>query len=149
VITGEDATGLRSTANVIRWSQCPGRDYSAALQKDFDAVTPDREHEFLESLKAETAIRVVGSPMLATSIARVKGKPHVFFANFAGLRGGVTPVQTPQTGVQVTIRSATKGRGFFLPFLGDVQPIAGAASARGMTYALPAIEKGAVFWVEP
>src|SRR4029077_21164752 len=71
VITGEDATGLRSTANVIRWSKCPGRDYSAALQKDFDAVTPDREHEFLESLKAETAIRVVGSPMLATSIARV------------------------------------------------------------------------------
>ena len=63
--------------------------------------------------------------MLATSIARVNGKPHVFFANFAGLRGGVNPVQTPQTGVQVAISGAAKGRGFFLPFLGDVQPVDG------------------------
>ena len=53
LVTGEDATGLGNAANVIRFSKCPGKDYSAALQKDFDAATPDREHEFLESLKAE------------------------------------------------------------------------------------------------
>jgi hypothetical protein len=149
LITGEDATGLGNTANVTRFSKCPGKDYSAALQKDFDATTPDREHEFLESVKAETALRLVASPMLATSVARVNGNPHVFFANFAGLRGGVNPVQTPQTGVQVTISGATKARGFFLPFLGDVQPLDGTVSASGVTYNLPAIEKGAVFWYEP
>jgi hypothetical protein len=149
LITGEDATGIGNKANVIRFSKCPGKDYSAALQKDFDAVTAEREHEFLESLKAETAVRVVASPLLATSIARVNGKPHVFFANFAGLRGGVNPIQTPQTGVQVTISGATKGRGFFLPFLGDVQPLEGTVSAGGVTYNLPTIEKGAVFWHEP
>ncbi len=149
LVTGEDATGLGSTPNVIRFSTCPGKDYSAALQKDFDAAAPDREHEFLGSLEAETAVRVAASSMLATSIARVNGKPHVFFANFAGLRGGVNPVQTPQTGVQVTISDATKGRGFFLPFLGDVQPLEGTLGAGGVTYQLPAIEKGAVFWYEP
>src|SRR6202142_4537424 len=46
LITGEDATGLGNTANVIRFSNCPGKDYKAALQEDFDAATPDREHEF-------------------------------------------------------------------------------------------------------
>lgn len=148
VITGEDATGLGSNAHVIRFSKCPGKDYSAALAKDFDGTTPDREHDFLQSLKAEPAVGVMGSPLLATSIARVDGKPHVFFANFAGLHGRVNPVQTPQTGVQVTIAGATKGHGFFLPFLGDVQPLEGFVSADGMTYKLPAIEKGAVFWYE-
>jgi hypothetical protein len=149
LITGEDTTGIPNTPNVIRFSKCPGKDYSVALQKDFDAATPDREHEFLENLKSEAPVHVVASPMLATSIARVDTKPHVFFANFAGLRGGVNPVQTPQAGVQVTIMSATKGRGFFLAFLGDVQSLEGAVSAGGVTYNLPAIEKGAVFWYEP
>jgi len=149
MITGEDVTGLGAAANILRFRKCPGKDYSAALQKDFDASTPDQEHEFLERLATGTAIRVVASHMIATSIARIDGKPHVFFANFAGLRGGVNPVQTPQTGVQVTVSGVAKGRGFFLPFLGDLQPLDGTAGGSGITYKLPAIEKGAVFWYEP
>jgi hypothetical protein len=73
----------------------------------------------------------------------------VFFANFAGLHGGVNPVQTPQTGVQVTISGAAKGHGFFLPFLGDVQPLEGTFHSAGVTFNLPTIQKGAVFWYEP
>ena len=149
LVTGEDATGIASAANVMRFSKCPGKGYSVALEKDFDAATPDLEHQFLASLKAEAAVRIVASPMLATSVARVNGKPHVFLANFAGLRGGANPIQTPQTGVQVTMVAATNGRGFFLPFLGNIQPLRGKASAGGITYTLPAIEKGAVFWYEP
>ena len=149
LITGEDATGIASAANVMRFSKCPGKEYSAVLEKDFDAASPDLEREFLGSLKTEATVRIVASPMLATSDARVNGKPHVFLANFAGLRGGANPIQTPQTGVQVTMLAATKGRGFFLPFLGNVQPLQGTASAGGITYNLPAIEKGAVFWYEP
>ncbi len=149
MITGEDATGLGASANIFRFRKCPGKDYSAALQKDFDASTPDQEREFLERLATGSAIRVAGSSMMATSIARIDGKPHVFFANFAGLRGGVNPVQTPQTGVQVTVPGVAKGRGFFLPFLGDLQPLEGTAGASGITYKLPPIEKGAVFWYEP
>ena len=149
LITGEDATGIASAANVMRFSKCPGKEYSAVLEKDFDAASPDLEREFLGSLKTEATVRIVASPMLATSDDRVNGKPHVFLANFAGLRGGANPIQTPQTGVQVTMLAATKGRGFFLPFLGNVQPLQGTASARGITYNLPAIEKGAVFWYEP
>jgi hypothetical protein len=149
VVTGDDATGLGDIANLIRFSKCPGKDYSLALQKDFDDARPDQEHEFLESLRSEPAVRVIASSMLATSIARVNGSPHVFFANFAGLRGGVNPVQTPQTGVEVVVPGNAKGRGFFLPFLGEVQSVDGVAGADGVTYRLPTIQKGAVFWYEP
>jgi hypothetical protein len=149
LITGEDATGLGNATNIIRLARCPGKNYSTSLQKDFDAANPDQEREFLENLKGEAAVHVAASPMLATSIARVNGSPHVFLANFAGLRGGANPVQTPQTGVQISISGATKGRGFFLPFLGEAQPLDGMAGPKAITYTLPAIQKGAVFWYEP
>jgi hypothetical protein len=149
VITGKDATQLGSAANVVRFGKCPGKDYYAALQKSVAETSPDQEREFLASLKSETTVRVTASHMIATSIAQVGGKTHVFFANFAGLEGGVNPVQTPQTGVQVTVSGATKGSGFFLPFLGEVQPLTGTAGDGGISYKLPAIEKGAVFWYEP
>lgn len=149
IITGEDTTALGHVANVLQFRHCPGKDYSASLQRDFAGTTPNQEREFLESLKAATVVGVVGSPLLATSIARVEGEPHVFFANFAGLRGRANPIQTAQSGVQVTISGAAKSRGFFLPFLGDVQPVEGTVGAHGVTYQLPAIDKGAVFWIGP
>jgi len=149
VITGEDATQLGSSPNVLRFSKCPGKDYYAALQESVAGSTPEQERDFLQSLPSETAVRVTASPMVATSIAQVEGKTHVFFANFAGLRGGVNPVQTPQTGVRVAVSVAAKGRGFFLPFLGEVQPLTGTPKDGGLIFELPAIEKGAVFWYEP
>jgi len=154
VITGEDVTEVGPTGKVIRFGRCPGKEYYAALQKNVGDATVDREHEFLESVlpgesKSDRSIRVSASPMIATSIAQVDGKLHVFLANFAGLQGGVNPVQTPQRGVHITVPGATTGHGFFLPFLGEVQPVNGSAGDRGTVYQLPVIEKGAVFWYEP
>ena len=149
VITGEDATQLGAAANVVRFRQCPGKDYYAALNKDFDGTIPDRENEFLQSLKSGAPLRVAASARVATSMARVNGQPHVFFVNFTGLQGGINPIQTPQTDVQVTVPAVTKGQGFFLPFLGETQPLNGAIGEAGISYKLPAIEKGGVFWYEP
>jgi hypothetical protein len=149
VITGTDSTGLGAATNVVRFNQCPGKDYYEALQKSVADSSPDREQEFLATLKSETPVRVIASPMIATSISEVGGKPHVFFANFAGLQGGVNPIQNSQTGVEVTVSGAKSGRGFFLPFLGDVQQLKGTLGEGNVSYKLPAIEKGAVFWFEP
>src|SRR5580698_4041515 len=149
VITGEDATQVGGAAGVVRFGKCPGKDYYAALQKGVAEASPDQEREFLESLKVEPGVRVTASHMVATSIAHVDGKTHVFFANFAGLEGGLNPVQTPQTGVEVTVNGARAGHGFFLPFLGEVQPVTGTAGDGGISFKLPPIEKGAVFWFEP
>ncbi len=149
IITGENQTGLPESDAVRHFVKCPGKDYSASLSKDFETISPDQEREFFGALSSQSAIRVTGSPFLATSIARVGGLPHVFFANFAGLKGGSNPVQTAQTGVKVTIAGASKGHGVFLPFMGSEQPIEGVVGDDGTTYTLPTIEKGAVFWYQP
>jgi len=149
VITGTDATQLGETANVTRFPRCPGKVYMSAMESDFERADPDSQAEFLKSLKNMSEVEVTASPMVATSIASIEGNPHIFFANFAGLRSRVNPVQTPQTGVRVRIAKAGKGKAFFLPFLGDVQEVSGVHESDGRTsYTLPTITKGAVFWYE-
>lgn len=149
VVTGEDATGLPESENVARFPKCPGKDYSAALRTNFETTSPDREGKFLESLKNNSTVQVSGSSWLATSISSVDGHPHIFLANFAGLRGHVNPIQTPVEGVQITINGSTHSHGYLLPFLGEIQTLDGMAGEHNITFHLPAIQKGAIFWYEP
>jgi len=150
VITGTDVTELGDSPNIVRLRQCPGQAYNAALEKDFESASPDSQGEFFAALEGGDAVRIQASAKIATSIARTSdGHINGFFANFAGLRGGVNPVQTPQSGVVISLRSNTDGKGFFLPFLGQVQELQGKRSGDSLTFELPTITKGAVFWYEP
>jgi hypothetical protein len=87
---------------------------------------------------------------MATSISRnPHGRVSVYFANFAGLRGGANPMQEPQTGVEVRVKADAEVQGTFLPFLGTPQPIASVREGNSISFKLPAITRGAVFWYEP
>jgi len=149
VISGADATGLASSKNVVRLQDSPGEAYEAALVKDFAQSSPDSQPAFFQSLQGGDMVRIQAGPQVATSIARTNGgHVHCFFANFAGLQAGVNPVQTPQTGVEVSVKSKSEIKGFFLPFLGEVQSVQGVRHGDAITFALPPITKGAVFWNE-
>lgn len=149
VITGTDATGIGDAAKVVRFAQDPGKTYELELQKDFEHTSPDLERTFLDSLQGSDAVKIKAGPHVATSIARTPdGHVNVFLANFPGLIGGSNPEQTPQTGVEVSVASKSDGKGFFLPFLGDARPVEGVRHGDSLTFALPAIERGAVFWFE-
>ncbi len=149
IITGADVTQLTPASNVVRIQDCPGQHYMAALESDFGHTAPNSQAAFLKNLPSIAGIQIEASPQVATSIALVDGKPHVFLANFAGLHGGVNPVQTPQTGVRITVSPEIKGPAFLLPFLGEVQKLEGVRRGGGISYTLPTISKGAVFWYEP
>jgi hypothetical protein len=150
VITGTDATGIEKSENLAGFPSCPGKAYNAALEKDFEGAKPDSQQAFLDSLRGAGAVQIKASSDVATSIARTSnGHIECFFANFAGLRGGVNPVQTPQSGVEIRLTSKSDGKGFFLPFLGEAQPVKGVRSGDAITFALPTITKGAVFWYVP
>jgi len=150
VITGTDVTGIASSQNLVRFPDCPGRAYNAALEKDFEHAAPSSQQAFLDSLQVGNAVQIKAGPQVATSISRAPdGRAQIFFANFAGLQGGSNPVQTPQTGVEVSVKSKSDGAGVFLPFLGEAQTVKGVRHGDTVTYTLPAITKGAVFSYEP
>jgi hypothetical protein len=150
VVTGADATELADMPNVVRLRECPGKSYNAAIEKDFEHSSPEAAREFFASLQGAGAVRIQASPQIATSIARTSdGHINCFFANFAGLRGGSNPVQAPQNGVEVTVQAKAEGKGFFLPFLGQVQAVKGERDGDSIRFSLPTITRGAVFWFEP
>jgi hypothetical protein len=150
VVTGDSSLPSDNRSNVIRFPQCPGKAYNAALEADFDRAAPEMQQPFLDSLSASEGIRVTASPAVATSISEVDGAPHVFFANFAGLIGGKNEVQRPQADIKVSLPTAQGGgSGYFLPFLGEIQRLQGVQEDGRTTFTLPAITKGAVFWYAP
>jgi hypothetical protein len=149
IISGADSTGLASSKNVVRLTDSPGKIYDAALEKDFEHAAPDSQQAFFDTLQGGDTVRIKAGPLVVTSIARTNGgHVHCFFANFTGLQAGVNPVQTPQTGVEVSVLSKSGGKGLFLPFLGEVQAVQGVRHGDEITFALPTITKGAVFWYE-
>lgn len=150
VINATDATGIGDSAGVMRFSDDPGRAYNAALEKDFDHASPSWQQTFLDSLQGGSAVQIKAGPQVATSIARAPdGRVQLFFANFAGLKPGSNPVQTPQNGVEVSVTSKSEAAGSFLPFMGEAQEVKGVRHGDAITYTLPAISKGAVFSYTP
>jgi hypothetical protein len=150
VITGTDVTELGDSPNIVRMQECPGKAYNAAIQKDFEHSSPDSQRAFFASLQGGDSVGIQASAQIATSISRTPdGHINCFFANFAGLRGGSNPVQTPQSGVIVSVASRTEGKGYFLPFLGTAQEVKGDRIGNSIRFTLPTIPKGAVFWYAP
>ncbi len=150
VITGADATELQPSPDVLRFPDCPGKIYNTALEADFEAASPDTQSAFFASLKGGAALQIEANAQVATSIARTsEGNMVCYLANFAGLRGGVNAIQTPQRRVRITVPSSANGKGFFLPFLGKASSVPGAASNGHTVFDLPPIAKGAVFWYIP
>jgi hypothetical protein len=147
IITGNDPLGLKDQPNVARFPDCPGKAYVAALEADFAHASPGMQQTFLESLPKNTSTEISASPHIATSIARVNGETHVFLANFDGLVGGKTPVQTPQT-VTIRVPAGQGGSAFVLPFLGVSEKLNGTVKSGTIVYTLPPINKGAVFWLQ-
>jgi hypothetical protein len=148
VVTGNDPTSLPSPSRVVRFADCPGKAYLAALEKDFGKASPELQSVFLADLGGTADLSVQASPGLATNIARVDGKAHIFLANFRGLRGGENPEPIPETGVRITTTESA-GTAYFLPFLGQVQPLLGKREGSKTLYELPPIPRGAVVWFEP
>ena len=147
IVTGADTTGFKDSSSLIRIPECPGKAYLAALQKDFEGTSPSRERTFLRTLDADQTIVVEASPSVATQVAFVDGKLHVFFANFKGLVGNKNAVQASETSARVVLKQHLKA--YFLPFLGDVEELHGTTEDGATMYILPQIAKGAAVWFEP
>jgi hypothetical protein len=149
VVTGTDATGLAPSDALTRFPECPGRAYLAELEKDFGKADHSQVADFLAALAPDSHVRVDASESVATQIARVDGKVHIFFANFKGLVAGRNAVQTAEQGIRVTVPAASAGTAWFLPFLGEAQEVEGQRHDGNLVFVLPDVQKGAVVRLEP
>lgn len=147
VVTGTDATALGGAANVTRWPACPGKAYAESLERDFVSAAPREQQPFLDSVSGRPSIRVEAPKEVAVQIAEVGGRPHVFFANFAGLGPG-RAVPIPAADVRVVVEERRFKRLMVLPFLGQAVTLAATRRGSAAVFTIPRIERGAVAWLE-
>lgn len=146
VVTGQNGASLGSGTKVTFFPDCPCGRYEKSLDANLEQSDPLQQKEFLDALQHQGEIEIAASPRVATSMANVDGKPHIFFANFDGLRAGKNAVPTPQSGITLRLRSRAKMR--YLPFLGNEQEIRGLPAGNGFIYRLPELTRGGVAWIE-
>jgi hypothetical protein len=148
VVTGNNATGLIGGENITLLPDCPGKAHLAAISKDMLAVDQKTEQAFLSAIQAKRTLEVDAPPLVATQIATVDGKPHVFLFNSSGLVPKKNARQTPASNVKLRMETAGSPRVMFLPFLGEPENIVGQRAGNTLVFTLPNIDKAAVAWVE-
>ncbi|HEX8983828.1 MAG TPA: carboxypeptidase regulatory-like domain-containing protein [Bryobacteraceae bacterium] len=161
LVTGPGSDRLRELATIVA-PECPGRTYYQRLEADFNrlAVEPQPRTEELDELRARFLKRLSGelkytgevevtaSPFVATQIARVDGKPHVFLVNFHGLKSKQNAVQIPARNVRVSFPDKPGARIFALDYLGSPRELSAERKDGRMAAALPRLDKLAVVWAE-
>ena len=148
IINGVDSTALPGSAQIMRFKESPGVAYLAGLEKDVAEGSKRGPSEFLRALEPNTEFLVEAGPLAVSNVGSVNGKPHAFFANFAGLVPHRNMVPSPESGARISVPLSRKCSLQFLPFLGKAQRIEGKGKGDRLVFELPIFDRGAVAWIE-
>ena len=154
--------GSKQPTPFVYYPDCPGKKFMNEARQSFNASAWNGEFEstpfinLLNNFKAdikdglgyESEIEIQASPFVATQIAKVDGKIHIFIANFKGLKGNENATQIPEQNVTITFPAKQGAKVFMLPFLGEEQEVTGEWNDGKMTVHGPEILKGMVVWCE-
>lgn len=142
--------------------QCPGQLYSDLCIYEFNesawvgsdkntTFTNFRENFFAEletQFGNKSQVVIEASPFISTQIAMVENKPHVFIANYKGLKSDEVAQQIPEKNIKITFLNVKKGKVFYLPYLGEKIEVKGEISDGNLTCVIPDVEKGGVVYFE-
>jgi hypothetical protein len=148
--------------NYIYSPQCPGKLYSDLCKYEFDIAAWEGNDEttsfknFRESFFSElnnqfnyqSEIIIEASSFLSTQIAVVENKPHVFMANYKGLKSDEIAKQIPEKDVKIKFLNKNEGKAYFLPYLGEKVELDVEIVSGGLRCTVPIIDKGGVVWLD-
>ncbi len=160
--SGKKLISNKGENKFIYYPECPGKDYSKYTKKEFDQAAWSGSWQktnffsFLNIFKndvfghfgLETKITIEASPFISTQLALVEGRPHVFLANFSGLKSDEVANQIPGKDIKINFRGTAGARVFYLPFLGEKQELKAQFLNGQIICTLPTVEKGGVVWLE-
>jgi hypothetical protein len=147
VVTGADATTLTGS-NITKFEKCPAKAYFDQVQADFGSASTHFPEAFLSALGVNQELLVDAPATVATNIASVNGRPHIFIANFTGLVPHKVVIPSTVKGIKISTTIANAGTLRVLPFLGTPQSVTGRRTGDRMLFELPPLERGAVAWFE-
>jgi hypothetical protein len=152
----------KKAAGVIILSDCPGKTFLKLAKSGFNSAAwkgsagktefTDFMRDFiaraLEGMNDPPGVEIQASPFVFTQTAEVDGKPHVFIANFKGLKGLERAVPIPEKGVRITFPAPEASSVVCIPFLGEPQTVPSEWKDGRRTCLIPEILRGAVVRLE-
>lgn len=142
--------------------QCPGKLYMDLCNYEFNNAAWEGNDEnysfkkfrdnFIAGLNEhfgfQSQIKVKASPFLSVQTAMTENKPHVFIANYKGLKSDEIAKQVPEENVSIEFANMSEGKVFYLPYLGEKTELKTQIINNNLTCTIPVVEKGGVVWVE-
>jgi hypothetical protein len=158
----ENNETIQAGKDFIYYPACPARMYYEEIIKNYNryAIGDTSAHavfvellgnfvdDLYKKLDYSSLVEIQASPFVATQVARIDDKIHIFVANFKGLQGGVKATQSAEKDIRITLHDNSNRTCYLLPYLGEVQTISGNNTENGQVYIIPEIQKGALVWFE-
>jgi hypothetical protein len=142
--------------------ECPGKLYSDLCKYEFDisawkgndektSFKNFRDNFFNEvnnHFAYQSQITIEASSFLSTQITSVEKKPHVFMANYKGLKSDKNAKQISEKNVKIKFLNVNRRKVFYLPYLGEKVELDVEIEDGALTCIVPIIDKGGVVWVD-
>jgi hypothetical protein len=146
----------------IYYPECPGKIYSGLTKKEFNeaawsasyqktefyAFLGKFKNELIEHFAIESDVQIDASPFVSSQTVLVEDKPHIFLANFSGLKSDEVVSQIPEKEIKVRFMGAATAHVYYLPFLGEKQKLNFQYADGQIICTLPTVGKGGVVWLE-
>ncbi len=156
--SAKEIKSVKNQQKFIFYPQCPGKDYSETTSKEFNAAAWSGDYrntkffatftKIKPAIAPSSTIEVQASPFILTQTALVEGQPHVFLANFAGLKNDKVSIQNPENNIEISFTAKSGAKVFYLPFMGKKVELETGSKKGRVTAKLPTVEKGGVVWLE-
>ena len=162
-ISGTEKVSANRKYGFKYYPVCPGKQYSDYTKNEFDQFawkSSSYQHakffsflnnfktELLTHSKIDKRVVIEASPFVSTQVATVEGKPHVYLANFSGLKSDEVVDQISEKNIKIQFTVSSNAKIFYLPFLGEKQQLKTSFKNGKVVCVVPMLTKGGVVWAE-
>ncbi len=146
VLTGDTDHVLKQIDSADYLPADPARSAFLASEANFSSDVSLQAVQLLTAIGGASSIRVAGTRNLVVHASEINQVPHLFFANFEGIRPGQKLTPDPQINITIEVPASYGTTMHVLPFLGNETELRGQAAGDSITFVVPRIDRGAVAW---
>jgi hypothetical protein len=148
VMTGQPDAKLNDLSKAHLFPDSPERAYLKSAETDFDHADPALAADLVSTLRVSSGVEVSASRNVVAHVATIGTRRYIFLANFDGLKAGEIATPRTQRDIEIKVDAHPGSQLHILPFLGTESVVPSKPEGSGVEFTLPAVERGAVAWID-
>ena len=147
-MTGQPDAKLNDLSKAHLYPDSPERAYLKSAEADFDHADPALAADLMRTLRVSSGVEVIASRNVVAHVATIGARHYIFLANFDALKAGEIATPRTQRDIEIKVDAHPGSQLHFLPFLGTESVVSSKPKGSGVEFTLPAVERGAVAWID-